>query len=274
MGMANYWRDYVPGLAQAAAPLYALTGNDTFVWKLEHSQAFATLKAAICGDVEIHQMDPTLPVDMFFDASGVGLGAMAFQEGRPLSILSRGLTPAEKNYTTTEREMLAIVWATKKWAHLIESTRAPVTAYTDHKLLTQNWNADYKNRRMNRWLEHLMRLPITYKYVVGVDNPADAPSRRPDFFPERGGEKKINKLTEEAQPIKAFWQQTPYVTPIDKTPATPAGADPWQDTTGPTPEEVEAWEDYHSTPLPGSPNEWDTIYAPMTMYGHGWDPEC
>jgi len=244
MGMANYWRDYVPGLAQAAAPLYALTGNDTFIWKLEHSQAFATLKAAICGDVEIHQQDPDVSLDLFFDASGVGLGAVAFQMGRPISILSRGLSPAEKNYTTTEREMLAIVWATKKWTHMIESTRAPIVAYTDHKLLTQNWNADYRNRRMNRWLEHLMRLPITYKYVEGVKNPADAPSRRPDFFPERGGEKKINKLTEAAQPVRAFWQAPQYVTPIDKTPATPSGADPWEESLEPTADELEAYDDY------------------------------
>ena len=115
---------------------------------------------------------------MFFDASGVGLGAMAFQDGRPISVLSRGLAPAEKNYTTTERELLAVVWATKKWVTMIESTRAPIYVYTDHKLLTQNWNADYRNRRMNRWLLHFMQLPVQYKYVIGENNPADAPSRR------------------------------------------------------------------------------------------------
>ncbi|RZL28036.1 MAG: hypothetical protein EOP64_05730, partial [Sphingomonas sp.] len=274
MGMANYWRDFIPGLASEASPLYALTGNDTFRWEMRHRQAFASLKAAICSDVENYQQDPTIPLNLFFDASGVGLGAVAFQEGRPISILSRGLSPAERNYTTTEREMLAIVWATKKWVTLIESTRAPVTVYTDHKLLTQNWNADYRNRRMNRWLEHLMRLPVRYCYVIGEENPADAPSRRPDFFPERGGEAKINKLVEGSQPITPFWKTPEHVTPIDKTPATPAGADPWQDAIGPTPEEVEAWEDYHQSPSPGFPSEWDSMYAPMTPHGHGWDREC
>jgi hypothetical protein len=140
--------------------------------------------------------------------------------------------------------MLAIVWATKKWVTLIESTRQRITAHTDHKLLTQNWNADYRNRRMNRWLEHLMRLPIQYAYVVGEQNPADAPSRRPDFFPERGGENKINKLVQESQPIKAFWQHSAHVTPIDKTPATPSNADPWTTLLEPTNEEQESWEDY------------------------------
>jgi hypothetical protein len=258
MGMANYWRDFIPGFADSASPLYALTGNDTFRWHDEHRLAFSALKAAICSDVEINQMDPGEPLDLFFDASGVGLGGFAFQHGRPISILSRGLTPAEKNYTTTEREMLAIVWATKKWVTLIESTRATVTAYTDHKLLTQNWNADYRNRRMNRWLEHLMRLPITYKYVIGEHNPADAPSRRPDFFPERGGEKKINRYVEEAQPVRAFWQAPEYVTPIDKTPATPSRADPWQNTIGPDSEEEEAWNDYHATP-PADPYDDDVV---------------
>nr|GFB25566.1 hypothetical protein [Tanacetum cinerariifolium] len=99
MGMANYWRDFIPGFADSAAPLYALTGNDTFRWHDEHRLAYSTLKAAICSDVEINQMDPAEPLDLFFDASGVGLGAVAFQNGRPISILSRGLSPAEKNYT-------------------------------------------------------------------------------------------------------------------------------------------------------------------------------
>lgn len=243
MGMANYWRDFVPGLGGMAAPLYALTGNDTFRWNLEHKQAFAAVKAAICGDVEIHQQDPALPLDLFFDASGVGLGAMAFQDGRPISVLSRGLTPAEKNYTTTERELLAIVWATKKWVTMIESTRAPIYVYTDHKLLTQNWNADYRNRRMNRWLLHFMQLPVQYKYVIGENNPADAPSRRPDFFPERGGEAKIKKYVEEAQPVRAFWQAPEYVTPIDKTPATPSKEDPWQNAIGPSVAEAESYGD-------------------------------
>ncbi|RZL28055.1 MAG: hypothetical protein EOP64_05680 [Sphingomonas sp.] len=259
LGMANYWRDFVPGMAQQAAPLYALTGNDSFRWNNEHRMAFSALKAAICGDVEIFQMDQYEPLALFFDASGVGLGAMAFQAGRPISILSRGLTPAEKNYTTTEREMLAIVWATKKWRHIIESTRADIVAHTDHKLLTQNWNADYRNRRMNRWLEHLMQLPITYAYVIGEHNPADAPSRRPDFYPERGGEEKIKKLVEEAQPARAFWQRPEHVTPIDKTPATPSHADPWANQVGPTPEEVEAWKDYHATPSEHYPQPWDDM---------------
>jgi hypothetical protein len=206
LGTVNWFRSHIPDIGSSLTRLYSKVGNDSWEWTHENKQDFSWSKNLVCNDLQLHTMQPSLPVDMFMDASGFGLGAIAFQNGRPISILSRGLRPAERNYTTTERELLAIVWATKTWRYIIESTRMPITVYTDHKVITQNFNADYSNRRMNRWTEHLMRLPISYKYIEGKLNPADFPSRRPDHEPGWGGEKEVTRKIDEAMAIKAWYE--------------------------------------------------------------------
>jgi RNase H-like domain found in reverse transcriptase len=69
--------------------------------------------------------------------------------------LSKSLSKAERNYLTTERELLAIITAVRKWRHL-ESTRQKVTIYIDHNILTQRFNANGSNKWMNRWIETLI----------------------------------------------------------------------------------------------------------------------
>lgn len=127
-------------------------------------------------------------------------GAMWFQGTKPIAIISRSLSKAERNYTTTERELLAIVYALKKWRHYVESTRREISFYTDHMNLIQNLNADGSNRRINKWVELIQWALITYKYVEGKKNPADLPSRRPDFIREEG----------ETSSEDEDWQRRPY----------------------------------------------------------------
>lgn len=263
LGMANYWRDQIPGYGAVAAPLYAKTGNDSWSWTPTNTADFSRLKALIQQDLATFGHNPDKPVDFFTDASGFGLGGVAFQDGKPISIVSRGLSAAEQNYNTSERELLAIVFATKKWRHIIESTRQPITLYTDHKLITQNWNKDYSNRRMNRWLTHLMQLPLTYAYIEGKLNPADYPSRRADYEKGWGGEEKVRNLAATAQPLAPFWRNA---TPPD-TPDTPDLGPPVWDTSAVPP-----------SPPPGrkqaiTPFNAPGTYEPSTGRMHYWSEE-
>lgn len=193
LGLANYFRDFIPDFAKKAAPLYELTSPLVpFLWTHDHAHAFHDTKEAVLKHFATHNLDLTKPLVLYTDASQIALGAILYQEGRPVMITSRSFTHAERNYNTTERELLPIVHAAKKWRHIFESTNLPITVMTDHKAITQSLNAGGTNRRINRWIEILQPFKLVFEHVAGVSNPADYPSRRPDYqysFGGRGGGK-------------------------------------------------------------------------------------
>jgi hypothetical protein len=80
-------------------------------WTAQTDKAFKTLKGKLAGLPEIAFPDSKLPYELHTDASNVGIGAALVQQGRPIAFSSRTLTSAERNYSTTEKECLAIVWA-------------------------------------------------------------------------------------------------------------------------------------------------------------------
>jgi hypothetical protein len=67
---------------------------------------------------------------MDLDASGVGLGAVLLQDGRPVAFKSRKLSPAEQNYKVTEQDMLGVIRALKTWRCYLEAS--DFTFVTDH----------------------------------------------------------------------------------------------------------------------------------------------
>src|ERR1700680_706950 len=187
LGLANWFRDFVPNLSEKVAPLYELTGASPWSWQGEQRQSFLITKDALCAHVTTRNWDPLKPTEWYVDASQFGLGGVMKQGKHFVAVISRGLSPAERNYTTTERKVLAVVHAAKKWRHFLESSHQPVTVFTDHMAITQTLNADGTNRRINRWQEILMGLPMNLRFVAGQDNPADLPSRRADYEPELAG---------------------------------------------------------------------------------------
>lgn len=191
LGLANYFRNFLPNFAETAAPLYKLTSPEReFLWRHAEQLAFNATKQAVLQHFATYNVDLSEPLVLYTDASQIAIGAILYQKGRPVAITSRSLTPAERNYNTTERELLPIVHAAKKWRHLFESTNQPITVLTDHKAITQGLNAAGTNRRINRWVEILQPYKLVFEHVDGPSNPADYPSRRPDYehtFGGRGG---------------------------------------------------------------------------------------
>ena len=181
LGLANYYRSFCMGFSNAAAPLYGLTGKVPWTFDEGHKMAFSHVKNAVLASVSRTRFDPELPLNCYTDASGFGIGAVMLQKEFPVAIVSRALVERERNYTTTERELLAVVYATKKWRCFFESSREPINFFTDHKSLTQQLDASAANRRINRWVEALMPFAIRLHFIQGRLNPADLPSRRHDY---------------------------------------------------------------------------------------------
>lgn len=80
-------------------------------WTSERNNAFEMLKEILIQLPELAYPDVHLPYELHCDASDVALGAVLVQNGRPIAYASRTLLPAEKNYSTTERECLAVYWS-------------------------------------------------------------------------------------------------------------------------------------------------------------------
>ncbi|GFV71167.1 retrovirus-related Pol polyprotein from transposon 297 [Trichonephila clavipes] len=135
----SWYRKFIPNFSDIARPLSNLSKKIT-AWKwseIEH-QAFQTLKQCLITPPILRQVDPKKPFIIRTDASSYALGAVLLQgesptDEQPVEYASRLLISAKKNYSTTERESLAVVWALKKFRGYIEG--AEITVASDHQPL-------------------------------------------------------------------------------------------------------------------------------------------
>lgn len=190
IGLANWFGYVTYPLSEAMAPLYPLTGNTSFQWNDEHEKAFAYTKDVLLSRMTIFQFSADKDLVIYCDASQFATGAVAMQGNDTIAVTGSTLDVHQRNYTTTERELLAVVRAVKKWRYFIESCLGEIVICTDHKAITQDLNKSHENRRMNRWMMFLGEFHLDYRYVPGTENPADIPSRRPDWVDQVSMEEK------------------------------------------------------------------------------------
>lgn len=192
LGLANQFHGHVARYAHFAQPLYRNTGK-TFKWIERDEEAFKSLKKALCGVIAMSEHDESANATITSDASLFALGGVLSQKGKITAITSRVLTPAERNYDTADRELLAVVHCLKKWVHLVEN--APkLLVKTDNMINATRLEPTSTNRRRNRWIELVSKYRITWHHVKGIDNIADLPSRRPDYRKYlKGGEGHVSR---------------------------------------------------------------------------------
>ena len=123
LGTSSWYRRFIPNYATIAEPLTNLTKkNQKYEWLEEQQRAFELLCAMVMTASVLHRPDPNGLFIVQTDASDVGLRAVLLQEvksqERVIEFASRVLTPAERNYSVTERECL--VWAIQKFRPYIE----------------------------------------------------------------------------------------------------------------------------------------------------------
>nr|GEX02761.1 transposon Ty3-G Gag-Pol polyprotein [Tanacetum cinerariifolium] len=111
LGLAGYYRKFIQGFRSIAAPLHKLVGNGSFVWDEVAEAAFQTLKIALTTTPTLGLPDWSQPFTVECDASGVGIGAVLTQRGKPLAYFSAPLKGSMLSWSTYEKEMLAVVKA-------------------------------------------------------------------------------------------------------------------------------------------------------------------
>ena len=130
--------------------------------------------------------DPELPTTVHADSSGFAVSGIVSQPDangilHPIAFWSRKCIPAGCNYDIHDREMLAIVKCFKHWRHYLEGSKYPVHVRSDHKNLEIFMSTKILNRRQARWAEFLSGYDFVLDHISDPKNPADGPSRRPDY---------------------------------------------------------------------------------------------
>ena len=183
LGFASFYRRYIKDFATIAHPLHRLTGKKIeFLWDARCEASFQSLRTALIQKPVLAHADFKQSFILTTDASATGLGAVLSQqqdgEEKPISYASRSLTAAERNYSTTERECLAVVWATEYFDYFLSG--APFTVVTDHDPLTYLHSIAQPHGRLSRWILRLEQYTYSIKYQAGKTIPhADALSRIP-----------------------------------------------------------------------------------------------
>ncbi|GJT80557.1 putative reverse transcriptase domain-containing protein, partial [Tanacetum coccineum] len=146
--------------------------------------AFQTLKTKLCSAPILALPQGAENFIVYCDASHKGLGAVLMQNEKVIAYASRQLKIHEKNYTTHDLELGAVVFALKIWRHYLYGTKC--TVFTDHKSLQHILDQKELNMRQRRWLELLSDYDCEIRYHPGKANVvADALSRKERSKPLR-----------------------------------------------------------------------------------------
>ncbi|GKB36419.1 putative reverse transcriptase domain-containing protein [Tanacetum coccineum] len=181
----GYYRRFIEGFSKIAKPMTELTQkNQKFDWGEEQEEAFQLLKQKLCAAPILALPEGSDDFVVYCDASIKGLGAVLMQRMKVIAYASRQLKVHEKNYTTHDLELGAVVFALKIWRHYLYGTKCVV--FTDHKSLQHILNQKDLNMRQRRWIELLSDYDCEIRYHPGKANVvADALSRKERIEPLR-----------------------------------------------------------------------------------------
>ena len=165
MGYAGYYRRFIKMFADKARPLYALLKQ--YSWTEECTRSFELLKECLTKAPILRSPDWNKEFHVHTDTSAFAIGAVLVQPGEgaldlPITFASRQLNSAEQNYSTTEREALAMVYSVKKFRHYLLASR--FSFFVDHQALLYLVNKTHATGRISRWIVTL--LEFDFKVVV------------------------------------------------------------------------------------------------------------
>lgn len=187
VGIANYYRKFVPQLASILEPIDDLKKADDFQWTPECQQAFEEVSEILSSGALLVYFDPGKEITLAVDASPYGIGAVISHvtpDGdKPIAYASRKLNKAETNYSQLEKEALAIVYGVRTFHQYLCGKR--FILLTDHKPLTYLFGPKkgipvLAASRLQRWAILLSGYVYDIQYRTSKQNAnADFLSRLP-----------------------------------------------------------------------------------------------
>nr|GFA62123.1 putative reverse transcriptase domain-containing protein [Tanacetum cinerariifolium] len=169
LGLAGYYRRFIEGFSKIAKPMTKLTQKKVkFEGGDKQEAAFQLLKQKLYSAPVLALPGGSEDFIVYCDASNKGLGTVLMQREKVISYASRQLKIHEKNYTTHDLELGAVVFALKIWRHYLYGTKC--TVFTDHKSLQHILNQKELNMKQRRWLELLSDYDCDIHYHPGKAN--------------------------------------------------------------------------------------------------------
>ena len=173
LGHAGFYRRFIKDFSKISHPLCKLLQKDVvFHFDDNCKSAFDTLKGSLTSAPVVRPPNWSLPFEIMCDASNFAVGAVLGQkEGRASYVIyyaSRTLDGAQCNYSTTEKELLAIVFALEKFRSYLLGTK--VIIYSDHAALKYLLNKKEAKPRLIRWILLLQEFDLEIKDKRGAEN--------------------------------------------------------------------------------------------------------
>ena len=202
IGFCNFYRRFIHNFSHIAQPIQrllhgmkngrkpGLIGDE---WQEPQQRAFEKLINFAFEKLInrfttapiLRHYDPSLPCRLEADASRAALAGVLSQRHEdgwhPIAFFSRKFSNSEWNYPIYDKEMLAIVKSFEHWRHYLDGAKG-TEVYSDHQNLKDFMSQTKLNGRQTRWLIKLLPYDFRLFYRKGTLNPADGPSRRPDYL--------------------------------------------------------------------------------------------
>jgi len=172
LGTLNYYRKFIQDFAAKSLPIVSLTSKEVnFEWGDAQQAAFEDLKQYLLTDPILQLPRQDVPFLVRTDASDRATGAVLLQElnemWMPVAYYSYKLNKAERNYSTTQKEGLAVVKAITHWDTYLDGVHFDVE--TDHSALTSIYKMKEPNKRLARWVLTLQAYDFEIRHRPGVE---------------------------------------------------------------------------------------------------------
>ncbi|GJU07490.1 reverse transcriptase domain-containing protein [Tanacetum coccineum] len=197
LGHAGFYRRFIKDFSKISRPMtHLLEKNTPFIFSDECIQAFETLKKKLTEAPILIAPDWDLPFELMCDASDFAIGAV-FEKCherhfKPIHYASKTMTEAESHYTTTEKEMLAVVYALENFRSYLILNKSIV--YTDHSALKYLFAKKDSKARLLRWVLLLQEFKFKVIDTKGAENlAADHLSRLENPYENVLDPKEINE---------------------------------------------------------------------------------
>ncbi|GJX90077.1 reverse transcriptase domain-containing protein [Tanacetum coccineum] len=173
LGHAGFYRRFIKDFSKISRPMtHLLEKNTPFIFSEDCILAFQTLKKKLTEAPILIAPNWDQPFEIMCDASDYAIGAVLGQRiekhFRPIHYASKTMTEAESNYTTTEKEMLAVVYAFEKFRSYLIMNKSVV--YTDHSALKYLFNKKDAKARLLRWILLLQEFDFKVIDTKGAEN--------------------------------------------------------------------------------------------------------
>ncbi|GJY23430.1 reverse transcriptase domain-containing protein [Tanacetum coccineum] len=197
LGHAGFYRRFIQDFSKIARPMTHLLEKETpFFFSEECIESFNTLKRKLTEAPILIAPDWDLPFELMCDASDFAIGAVLGQRKnkhfQPIHYASKTMNEAQTHYTTTEKELLAVVYAFEKFRSYLVMSKSIV--YTDHSAIKYLFAKKDAKARLMRWILLLQEFDIEIRDKKGAENlAADHLSRLENPHQDKFENKEINE---------------------------------------------------------------------------------